>query len=167
MEKWDLLDDRGRPTGRTMMRGERLTFGQYHLVVHIWVLNAAGGILIQRRAAHLHLMPNMWAATGGSAVSGEDSETAARRELLEELGLNTQPGELTLLRRLKRRNSFCDLWILRREVRVDRDVQLQSEEVAEARWVSPALLREMIRQNDFHNYGKEYFDTLSEVVKGL
>ena len=163
MEKWDLLDDRGRPTGQTMLRGERLHAGQYHLVVHIWIVNSYGSMLIQRRAEHLHLMPNIWAATGGSAMSGEDSETAARRELLEELGINTTPGELRFIRRLKRRNSFCDMWLLHRDVAVQ-DLQLQAEEVAEARWVAKKQFRDMIHQKRFHNYGKEYFDCLLKYI---
>ena len=166
MEKWDLLNEQGCPTGRTMVRGERLHPGQYHLVVHIWVMDGAGRLLIQRRAPHLHLMPNMWAATGGSALAGENSETAARRELLEELGINTEPGELQHIQRLKRRNSFCDLWLLRRDVPVGQ-LQLQREEVAEARWVSVAQFREMIRENRFHNYGKEYFDCLLKYMESL
>lgn len=166
MEKWDLLDEQGRATGRTMVRGERLYPGQYHLVVHIWVVNSSGSLLIQRRAEHLHLMPNAWAATGGSAMAGEDSETAARRELLEELGINTLPGELETIGRLKRRNSFCDLWLLRRDVAVA-DLQLQQEEVAEARWVTRSQFEDMIRQNRFHNYGKEYFDCLLKYLTRL
>lgn len=166
MEKWDLLDDRGRPTGHTMIRGERLYPGQYHLVVHIWVVNSAGNLLIQRRAEHLHLMPNVWAATGGSAMAGEDSETAARRELFEELSIEAAPGELQYIRRLKRRNSFCDLWLLRRDA-VVQDLHLQEEEVAEARWVAPGQFRDMVRQKRFHNYGKEYFDCLLKYIDTL
>lgn len=164
MEKWDLLNEQGRFTGRTMLRGERLFPGQYHLVVHIWVVDSAGRLLIQRRAPHLHLMPNMWAATGGSALAGEDGETAARRELLEELGIDTRPGELRHMRRLKRRNSFCDLWLLRRDVPLE-SLRLQKEEVAEARWVTLPTFREMIRQNRFHNYGKEYFDCVLKYIE--
>ena len=89
-----------------------------------------------------------------------------RRELLEELGINTQPGELQSIGRLKRRNSFCDLWLLQRDVAVA-DLQLQREEVAEARWVTPQQFAEMVRQNRFHNYGKEYFDCLSKYLKQL
>ena len=91
MELWDLLDEQGNPTGETMVRGERLRTGQFHLVVHIWVVDTAGRLLLQKREAHLRLMPDIWAATGGSAVAGEDSETAARRELREELGIHTAP----------------------------------------------------------------------------
>lgn len=77
MERWDLRDGEGNPTGETMERGEHLKPGQYHLVVHIWIIDGQGRLLIQKRAAHLKLMPDIWAATGGSAVAGEDSHTAA------------------------------------------------------------------------------------------
>lgn len=85
MEQWDLLDENGRRTGRTITRGEPLQRGQYHLVEHIWIVDAKGRILIQQRAPHLRLMPGVWAANSGSAMAGEESESAARRELFEEL----------------------------------------------------------------------------------
>ena len=157
MEKWDLLDAQGHNTGRTIVRGERLLSGQYHLVVHIWVVNSEGRLLIQKRAAHLRLMPGMWAATGGSAVAGENSAAAARRELSEELGIYTAPGELKFLGRLRRRNSHCDMWLLRTDdVRVNA-LHLQEEEVDRVMWVTWERLMEMVRQRRFHNYGHAYF----------
>lgn len=165
MEVWDLLNERGEKTGKTMVRGDKLRLGQYHLVVHIWVEDTAGRLLIQRRADHLKLMPGMWAITGGSAVHGEDGETAARRELREELGLDAAPGELLHISRMKRRNSFSDLWLLRRDV--DREqLVLQGEEVADARWVTREELVAMIRAKEFHNYGRAYFDRVFRFIYG-
>ena len=63
MEKWDLLDGDGRPLGQTLVRGDKLRPGQYHLVVHIWVEDSKGRLLIQKRAPHLKLMPDTWAVT--------------------------------------------------------------------------------------------------------
>ena len=133
-ERWGLLDDKGNPTGKTMLRGERLKPGQYHLVVHIWIVDEAGRLLIQRRADDLKLMPGVWAVTGGSAAAGE----------LQSLG------------RLRRRNSFCSLWLLRREVALDA-LRLQKEEVADAAWVEWDRLMEMVRSREFHHYGDVYF----------
>ena len=88
VELWDVFDENGIPTGKTALRGRSvLAPGEYHLVVHIWVISKSGLFLIQRRADDKKLMPGEWAATGGAAVAGEDSLTAARRELLEELGI--------------------------------------------------------------------------------
>ncbi len=165
MELWDLLNERGEKTGKTMIRGERLRFGQYHLVVHIWVTDSSGRLLIQRRADHLQLMPGIWAITGGSAIHGEDSVTAARRELREELGIEAAPGELERIGRLRRRNSFSDLWLLRRDVE-RRGLSLQKEEVADACWVTRGELIKMVRERAFHNYGRSYFDLVFRYIYG-
>ena len=162
MERWDLLNEHGDPTGKTMVRGARMHAGQYHLVVHIWIVD--GRILLQRRADTRRLMPGVWAATGGSAIAGEDSETAARRELQEELGVATAAGEMTHVGRLRRRNAFTDVWLLKRDVK-DADIVLQTEEVAEVRWVTEQELRVMIVKGDFHHYGRPYFDTVMTALR--
>ena len=83
MERWDLLDENGRPTGERMVRGEPIRPGRYHRVVHVWVMDSTGRLLIQKRAPFLRLMPGEWTVTSGSAVAGEDSRQAAARELGE------------------------------------------------------------------------------------
>ena len=85
-EIWDLYDGCGEKTGRTMVRGEAIPTGFYHIGVHIWPMNGRGELLIQRRSMSVQWKPGIWAATGGSAVSGEEPLAAARRELREELG---------------------------------------------------------------------------------
>ncbi len=164
MEHWDLLDERGNPTGRTISRGELLREGQYHLVEHIWIVDSRGRILIQRRADHLRLMPGTWAANSGSAIAGEDSESAARRELFEELSIRTLPGELYYGGRMRRRNSFTDVWVLYRDIDPD-TLRLQREEVAEVRWVAVDELLEMIRQRRFHHYGSAYFQFVFRAIE--
>ena len=164
MERWDLLDDKGNLTGNTMVRGAYMRAGQYHLVVHIWVVDSNGRILLQRRALNRRLMPGVWAATGGSAVAGEDSETAARRELLEELGIDTKPGEMTKIGRLRRRNAFTDIWLLKRDVD-ETKLHLQAEEVAEVRWVTEQEWRVMIVKGEFHHYGRPYFDLVMPAIR--
>lgn len=57
MERWDLLDENGRPTGERMVRGEPIRPGRYHRVVHVWVMDSTGRLLIQKRAPFLRLMP--------------------------------------------------------------------------------------------------------------
>ena len=112
-EKWDIIDENGNLSGKTVLRGNvHLKPGEYHLVVHIWVISPDGKILIQRRSDTKKLMPGEWAATGGAAISGEDSFTAAQRELFEELGISSDRSTLKKALRLKRRNSLLDIWYI-------------------------------------------------------
>lgn len=167
MEIWDIMNEKGVITGRTAVRGRTvLRNGEYHLVVHIWVVSSKGNLLIQRRSERRRLMPGEWAATGGSAVSGENSITAAARELYEELGINAADGALQLAARLKRRNSLLDIYF----IRCDADatgLRLQRNEVAEVKWVTPDELRNMIDRREYHNYGREYFKTVFDHLEKL
>ncbi len=160
IEIWDVLDENGTPTGKTTLRGQGiLKSGEYHLVVHIWIVSSNGDFLIQRRSDDKKLMPGEWAATGGAAISGESSFKAANRELFEELGIKSNRESLKKIARIKRRNSLLDVWLIVSNIPENKLV-LQRSEVAEAKWVSKEELDNMIKDGKFHNYGKEYFDNI-------
>lgn len=164
-EKWDILDECGKPTGRTTLRGNyAFRKGEYHLVVHIWIVSPDGRFLIQRRSDDKQLMPGEWAATGGAAQAGEDSFCAASRELFEELGIESDRKSLKFIQRIKRRNSFLDIWVITTDIPAGK-LTLQSSEVAEAKWVDKATLDGMIARGEYHNYGKEYFSLVFEKIK--
>jgi len=167
MEIWDIMNEDGRVTGRTAVRGKTtLRPGEYHLVVHIWVVSSYGNLLIQRRSEKRRLMPGEWAATGGSAISGESSLFAAARELREELGIGAIKGSLKLAGRLKRRNSLLDIWFIRCDADISR-LRLQKSEVAEVKWVTPGELKCMIENKKYHNYGKEYFKLVFDYLEKM
>ncbi len=164
-ERWDVLDENGKYQGKTVPRSRaQLRLGEYHLVVHIWVVSSDGRILIQRRSDTKKLMPGEWAATGGAAIAGEDSFTAASRELFEELGIGSTKNSLKKILRLKRRNSLLDIWFTVCDLSVEQ-LKLQESEVAEAKWVSFDELKNMVKCNEFHNYGKEYFEKVFEIIE--
>lgn len=169
MEKWDILNAQGTPTGKTVVRGRTfLRPGEYHLVVHIWIVSSKGELLIQKRSKEKKLMPGEWAATGGSAFSGESSLSAAKRELAEELGIKARESELRFIKRIKRRNSLVDVWFTMCDTPAE-NLTLQKGEVALARWVDTKTFSEMVEKGKFHNYGKDYFtlilDTAREMTK--
>ncbi len=160
MEVWDVLDKNGEPTGKTVVRKKVcLKKGEYHLVVHIWILGSDGRVLIQRRSFDKPLMPGEWAAIGGSALSGETADVAAKRELLEEMGIDADFEELKLIRRMVRKNSILNIFLVCKDTPVS-ELVLQESEVSEARWVHRNKLRQMIKNGEFHNYGKEYFESV-------
>ncbi|HEV2403828.1 MAG TPA: NUDIX domain-containing protein [Ktedonobacterales bacterium] len=53
----------------------------------VLLVDRAGRILMQLRDGTAWVSPNQWTMPGGGIEEGEDAETAARRELLEETGL--------------------------------------------------------------------------------
>ena len=164
VEKWDIFNSNGVRTGKTATRGGTvLKSGEYHLVVHIWVISSGGKFLLQKRAADKKLMPGEWAATGGAAISGESSFQAAQRELKEELGIDTDRNSLIKLTRIRRKNSLVDVWMTFCDEKAE-SLHLQKSEVAEVRWVSKSEFEGMIANGDYHNYGEEYFDRVFEKI---
>ena len=158
-EIWDLYDGNGQKTGRTMVRGEEVPAGLYHLGVHIWPMNSLGEFLGQKRSMMVQWKPGLWAVTGGSAMAGEDALTAARRELREELGVDAGEDELRRIACLRRTNSFCNVFIIRTD-RPAEDFVLQKEEVCAVRWCDADRLMRMVADNTFYNYGDAYFRML-------
>ncbi len=164
MEKWDILDAFGNPTGRSALRGKTaLGNDEYHLVVHIWILSKDGRFLIQKRSALKRLMPGEWAATGGAALSGEDSFSAASRELYEELGIKSDKNSLKFIKRIKRRNSFVDIWSITTDIPIEQ-LKLQESEVDKAAWVTKDRLEQMIKSGEFHNYGNFYWSIIFDIA---
>ena len=160
MEVWDILDRSGEPTGKTVERKRVcLSKGEYHLVVHIWVLGNDGRVLIQRRSFSKPLMPGEWAAIGGSAVSGETAVGAAKRELSEEMGIEVNEEDLKPIKNMVRKNSILNIFLVCRTLPVS-DLKLQEEEVSEAKWVHRNKLRQMIKNGEFQDYGSEYFEAV-------
>ena len=163
-EIWDLYDASGRKTGKTMLRGEEVPAGMYHLVVHIWPINSRGEFLIQRRALCVQWKPGLWAVTGGSAIAGEDALTAARRELFEELGYQAGENEIKRIACLRRSSSFCNVFTIKLDC-PDEDFVLQEEEVSEVKWCSGERLLRMVSDNLLYNYGDAYFRMLLHYQK--
>ncbi|HHW45775.1 MAG TPA: NUDIX domain-containing protein [Clostridiales bacterium] len=167
MESWDILNERGKATGKTVVRGSvQLNPGEYHLVVHIWVVGSDGRLLIQRRSKNKLLMPGEWAATGGAAISGETSVDAAIRELYEELSIKADKNDMVFVKRLTRRNSFVDIWLTKTDIDIS-DLKLQKSEVSAIKWVTVEELNQMIKSGDFHNYGSDYFETVLGAISNL
>lgn len=87
MEIWDLLDEQGNKTERTIIKGQEIPKGYYHLGADVWIVNSENQILIQKRSPKKKHQPNVWAMTGGSVITGETSLQTIKREVEEELGV--------------------------------------------------------------------------------
>lgn len=94
-EYFDVLDEFGNKTGVIKERSAVHRDGDWHAAVNIFIVNSQNEVLQQRRAADKDSYPNMWdLSCGGHVATGEDYETAAVRELEEELGVVVKPENL-------------------------------------------------------------------------
>lgn len=159
-EKWDLYDINRVKTGEIIERGEQIPPGRFHLAVHVCIFGNDGRMLIQQRQPFKEGWSNMWDVTvGGSAVSGDTSQTAAEREVMEEIGLPLSlDGERPRFT-VNFDNGFDDFWFVTRDVDIS-ELKLQYEEVKAVKWAAKEEIIEMIESGGFIPYHKSLIDLL-------
>lgn len=159
-ELWDVYDSERRLTGRTHRRGDPLPDGDYHLSVHVWIQNSCGEFLNTKRSPNKGY-PNMWENTGGSAVTGDDSLTAALREVREETGLMLDPEKGKCILQMKGKNYFADVWYFCQDFDLS-DVVLQQGETCDVRWATREQMEEDMRTGHF--VPVLHFDTIMSLA---
>jgi isopentenyldiphosphate isomerase len=85
-EFFDVVNERDEPVARAARR-EVHARGLRHRAVHVLVDDGAGRIFLQKRSMRKDTSPGRWdSSSSGHVDAGEDYDTAAVRELGEELG---------------------------------------------------------------------------------
>ena len=166
MEIWDLYDEQGRKTGETWerSRAKEIPEGRYHIVCDILIRHQDGTFLLKLRDPTKDIYPGcLEASAGGSALSGETPEQAAKREMFEETGLAAEKLELIGITRKPQSRSVIYAYLA--AVACDKDsVRLQPGETVGYQWVDPQVFLRMIREEpvlkiQYPRY-KPYLDTL-------
>lgn len=141
MEIWDAYDGNfNRVDSLTLVRGEPVPEGLYHLVCDVLVRHVDGEYLLMRRdPCKYH--GGLWEATaGGSALRGEAPLACALRELREETGIAA--GTLTEVGRVRGDRCFYVEFLCVTDWPKD-GITLQAGETCAYRWVSREALLAM------------------------
>ena len=155
-ESYDIMDGSGKYTGRTKPRGLVHRDGDWHRTAHIWVMNFADELLLQRRSPKKDSFPNMLDVSAAGHISaGETPIEGALRELKEELGISANPTDLNLLGTVKMQsvqpnyfnNEFVDIYLYHTSLSADQ-MTPQPDEVAEIFFVPLAELKHMVQEKD-------------------
>lgn len=145
MEIWDAYDEKlNKIDGVSLIRGEPINEGYYHLVSEIIVRHKDGSYLLMQRDERKHL-GGMWeASAGGSALQGEDPFACAIRELQEETGIvSDELTEIGQVLHYGHKTIYVEYLC---NTDVDKDsIILQDGETADYKWISGDELRLMSR----------------------
>ena len=162
MEIWDAYDkDFRKIPHASLIRGERIPEGMFHLVCDVLVRHTDGSYLLMQRDRRKRF-GGLWEATaGGSALRDETPLDCALRELREETGIVAD--SLTEVGRVRSRDTFYVEYLCITDGPKDR-VTLQEGETIAWRWVSRSELLSMKKSelltermqaflDDFHQNG--------------
>ncbi|MGE7952008.1 NUDIX hydrolase [Lysinibacillus xylanilyticus] len=143
MEVWDVYDKNRSKTNKSHVRGAKLADGDYHIVVHVWIRNNKGEILLTKRHKDKSF-PNLWECPGGSILAGESSLDGVIREVKEEIGINLSRsnGKMIKSERRDAYNDFYDVWLFDQSFEIPETV-LQEDEVSDIKWVTKSELENM------------------------
>lgn len=143
-EVWELVDINENKTGVMIERGTSIPIpqGMYHMAVDIWVKGKDGKILLTQRH------PNKpwglkWECSGGSIVKGESHMEGAIRELQEETGIKITEEKLLYLGKTVMEEYQCIMYTYLVCLTDDVALNLQAEEVVDAKWLEISELENM------------------------
>ncbi len=161
-ELWDVYDENRNLTGRVHRRGTFLAPNDYHLVVQVWIRNSEGKFLVSQRCEKKGF-PFVWETTGGSALTGDDSLSAALREVKEELGVDLLPENGKCIYSFIRGDSILDVWFFNQDIDLS-EVVLDENETMDAKYMTSSEIMDMISKEKFfqYSYVDEFFDSFKK-----
>ncbi len=156
MEIWDLYDKNRNKLDITMQKGDKVPSGTYRLAVKLCIFNPSGKMLIQQRASTKSTFPEYWdISVRGSAISGESSEMATKRETKEELGIDLKGENIRPNLTMHDREWFDDIYLLCKDVDID-SLTLQQEEVLAVKWMDLDSILAMKERGEFVPYSDSF-----------
>lgn len=161
-EVWDILDEKGNKTGKTMKKGT-VPEGFYHLGADVWIINSENKILIQKRSPQKRNSPNVWAMTGGSVIKGETSLQTIERETKEELGINLNMQNIKLINHYKTGTVWLDTYLVKQDINL-KDITMQEQEVCDVKWATYGEIEEIFDNNQFMEHRWEF---VRDIIKDM
>ena len=178
-EYLDIVNDKGEPTGKTALKSEAHKKGWFHATAHIWFFTTDHQILLQKRALTKKVFPGIWdISVAGHIGAGEKILQGAKREILEEIGLELQEKDLikigTRIHQVSHSNGIQDnehhhVFIAELKTSVEK-LTLQKEEVADIKLWDLKILKETKNIENvllprFHDYYCFVYDQIELYLK--
>ncbi len=157
----DVLDENGIKTGEILTRKEVHKRGLWHRIIVVAIINDKNEVLIQQRSDNKDKNPGKWdISVTGHLSAGQDSLTAATREISEEvsvsLGYSVEVKDFRFMFSFRKEEKvseehydrqFYDFFILRQNGLTTDNLRFQASEVQAIKFVSISELNDMREQN--------------------
>ena len=148
-EIFDIVDEKGQPTGETVTRLQAHAEGVRHRTAHIWVVRDNGDkteVLLQKRALNKDSFPGRYdTSSAGHIQAGDEPLESAIRELSEELGIQADADDLNFAGtfpiqyekkfhgKMFRDNEIAFVYVYDEDVDIDK-LTIQKEELDSVEW---------------------------------
>ena len=143
----------GLRTGQQLSQAEIHRQGLWHRAVHLYLFDAKGQLLLQKRSQTVDHYPGLWTISLTRHVNaGEGSSQALLRELAEELGLSSDQVRVEHLFSYRREATLSPFYIDRQinEVFVgffnqeNASISFDEREVSEVRFLAFEAFKDMV-----------------------
>lgn len=162
MEYWDAYDKEGHKLDETLIRGEVIPQGVYHLVSEVLVRHIDGDILLMQRDFNKNYGGMFESSAGGSVLKGETALEGLIRELKEETGI-TSYVDLTHLKQSIYDDSIFNTYICITDIDKN-SITFQEGETVDYKWITTEQYKQYAKSDDALPYQIErlqsYIDTL-------
>ncbi len=158
----DVLDENGVKTKEVLTRREVHKRGLWHRSIAVAIINDKNEILIQQRSDNKDKNAGMWdISVAGHISTGQDSLSAAAREINEEVAVNLDYNvdikDFRYMYYFRKEQMFSDdfierqfydFFILRQNGLSSENIKFQESEVQAVKFVTVSELQEMRENNE-------------------
>ena len=171
----EVYSPEGTKTGQKKSKSEIHRKGLFHSTVHVWIFTEEGNILIQKRSKKKELNPGVWdVSVAGHVKFNENIKKAAKRETLEETGININTKDLLKIGVYRSINihptaidkEFFHTYILK----IDKNsinLDFKNNEVDDLKFISIEEMESLIKEENnkiFIGNNRKYY---SDVLKSI
>ena len=171
----EVYSPEGTKTGQKKSKSEIHRKGLFHSTVHVWIFTEEGNILIQKRSKKKELNPGVWdVSVAGHVKFNENIKKAAKRETLEETGININTKDLLKIGVYRSINihptaidkEFFHTYILK----IDKNsinLDFKNNEVDDLKFISVEEMESLIKEENnkiFIGNNRKYY---SDVLKSI
>ena len=172
----EVYSPEGTKTGQKKSKSEIHRKGLFHSTVHVWIFTEEGNILIQKRSKKKELNPGVWdVSVAGHIKFNENIKKAAKRETLEETGININTKDLLKIGVYRSINihptaidkEFFHTYILK----IDKnsiDLDYKNNEVDDLKFISIEEMESLIKKKNnkiFIGKNRKYYRDVLKSIK--